>query len=576
MNKSKGVKATSQFVGLLLCIVLIQTSFAAENQNQFTMNFINNSTSENATIENSTTGNATIENPMMGNATIENPMTGNATIENPIIGDLDNDGIGDLYYDGIIEDAAVNSIDPSYYYSYLVAGSSTESSVSFTNNGNEILVLNPKVIATSYMNNINESWISIGSKNATVAPGETQRFTIEMSVPWDTPGGSYHGKIAFTDDIAPNAGYNDPQYVNSMGLYLYVEAQQKIQLQTNYISDNVEAGTENEYKIKIKNVATRDLTINPTLSTSNADYIGYEQAFGNDAIEISAPSTIKAGEIANMTIRVHVPENATGTYNRYIDMNVNGKVNDGSVPQISLYFNVWQEPDPFVKTFYTTTDAPITIEISTDMYSSETGVRVSQKKDKPPFELGLTCNSSPVNLTFVKSAESGSANIESNYYYYPTWSMENKKLYQNIKDHYVAIYTAPGAIGEWEFIILPKGANNFQYSINITDSNLEKIGNATNENTATGDTSTGDATDKNVADFSASTTKGKAPLTVKFIDKSTGSPSSWSWNFGDKSTSTAQNPVHKYTKAGKYTVSLTVKNAAGSDAVEKTSCISVK
>ena len=50
MNKSKGKKATSQFVGLLLCMVLIQSAFAAENQNQFTMNFINNSTSENATI----------------------------------------------------------------------------------------------------------------------------------------------------------------------------------------------------------------------------------------------------------------------------------------------------------------------------------------------------------------------------------------------------------------------------------------------------------------------------------------------------------------------------------------------
>jgi len=57
----------------------------------------------------------------------------------------------------------------------------------------------------------------------------------------------------------------------------------------------------------------------------------------------------------------------------------------------------------------------------------------------------------------------------------------------------------------------------------------------------------------------------KVPLTVKFKDKSTGSPSSWYWNFGDKCTSTAQNPTHKYNKAGKYTVSLTVENADGSD-----------
>ena len=38
-----------------------------------------------------------------------------------------------------------------------------------------------------------------------------------------------------------------------------------------------------------------------------------------------------------------------------------------------------------------------------------------------------------------------------------------------------------------------------------------------------------------------------APVTnqsVPFTDKSTGSPTSWSWNFGDNTTSTAQNPTH--------------------------------
>jgi len=39
--------------------------------------------------------------------------------------------------------------------------------------------------------------------------------------------------------------------------------------------------------------------------------------------------------------------------------------------------------------------------------------------------------------------------------------------------------------------------------------------------------------------------------------------SSWSWNFGDGETSTAENPVHTYAKAGSYTVSLTVVTADG-------------
>ncbi len=76
-----------------------------------------------------------------------------------------------------------------------------------------------------------------------------------------------------------------------------------------------------------------------------------------------------------------------------------------------------------------------------------------------------------------------------------------------------------------------------------------------------------------VAAFSASPTTGKHPLTVKFTDKST-DVYYWSWNFGDKTTSATQSPTHKYTKAGKYTVKLTVKNAAGSST--KTMSITVK
>jgi len=80
---------------------------------------------------------------------------------------------------------------------------------------------------------------------------------------------------------------------------------------------------------------------------------------------------------------------------------------------------------------------------------------------------------------------------------------------------------------------------------------------------------------KPVAVFSASPTSGKVPLKVQFTDKSTGSPTSWFWNFGDGSKSFAQSPVHKYSKAGTYTVSLTVKNAVGRGSVTKTKYIKV-
>lgn len=60
------------------------------------------------------------------------------------------------------------------------------------------------------------------------------------------------------------------------------------------------------------------------------------------------------------------------------------------------------------------------------------------------------------------------------------------------------------------------------------------------------------------ASFTASPLVGVAPLTIQFTDLSTGNVTAWSWDFGDGTGSTAQNPPHTYTAAGTYTVTLTV------------------
>ncbi len=65
------------------------------------------------------------------------------------------------------------------------------------------------------------------------------------------------------------------------------------------------------------------------------------------------------------------------------------------------------------------------------------------------------------------------------------------------------------------------------------------------------------------ADFSSSVTSESAPLDVSFTDMSTGSPTAWNWDFGDGTNSVDQNPVHSYSSAGTYTVTLTVSNANG-------------
>ena len=68
---------------------------------------------------------------------------------------------------------------------------------------------------------------------------------------------------------------------------------------------------------------------------------------------------------------------------------------------------------------------------------------------------------------------------------------------------------------------------------------------------------------------------GKVPMTVTFIDQSTGLPTSWNWDFGDGSTSSEQNPTHFYLKEGIYTVTIIVKNSFGTDSRVRKDLITV-
>lgn len=70
-----------------------------------------------------------------------------------------------------------------------------------------------------------------------------------------------------------------------------------------------------------------------------------------------------------------------------------------------------------------------------------------------------------------------------------------------------------------------------------------------------------------VASFTATPSTGDAPLSVSFIDTSSGNPTAWAWDFESDNNvdSTQQNPTHVYTTPATYTATLTVTNGAGSD-----------
>ena len=110
-----------------------------------------------------------------------------------------------------------------------------------------------------------------------------------------------------------------------------------------------------------------------------------------------------------------------------------------------------------------------------------------------------------------------------------------------------------------------------RYSVTLTASNA----NGSNALTKSSYISVSSVLPAPVSKFSASPSSGSMPLTVRFTDQSTGSPTSWKWTFGDGNTSTEKNPVHTYNKSGRYTVTLTASNANGSNALTKSSYIAV-
>jgi PKD repeat protein len=72
-----------------------------------------------------------------------------------------------------------------------------------------------------------------------------------------------------------------------------------------------------------------------------------------------------------------------------------------------------------------------------------------------------------------------------------------------------------------------------------------------------------------VANFTLSRSGGTAPLYVRFTDCSTGTPTSWRWDFGGLAWTAARNPAVVFRQPGTYAVALTARNTFGSSSMTK-------
>jgi PKD repeat protein len=78
------------------------------------------------------------------------------------------------------------------------------------------------------------------------------------------------------------------------------------------------------------------------------------------------------------------------------------------------------------------------------------------------------------------------------------------------------------------------------------------------------------------AEFKAEPTRGPAPLSVQFVDQSSGEVASVFWDFGDGTTSADSNPTYVYRTPGSYTVKLIARGPAGEDTATKSNFIIVE
>jgi hypothetical protein len=395
-------------------------------------------------------------------------------VPEPVMIDEGMTGSDSMYLDMEMDFARLQ-INPGHSYIHIKPGNSDEVTVTVSNKDNETITAAPFVSVVPYSDNLfEESWATITPVSADIAPDAKQEFVIEVNIPQDADIGHYSTSIAFTEDVMPTPYPTPyPDYLNSMHFSVEVWTPPKIQIQTPFLHGRVESGENYDYEIKLENVADKDISIDPKIDDNNRmyDYGPFgmmSSAFEDDAITITAPSVVKAGETVIVNVHLEVPDDSKGNYNGAIDLNIDDPSIREWDGQVQMNFNVWTQPtEPYTKTFTTRTDGPVTIEISSNPYSEYAyamwmGADTQDKKE-PSFDVTLEDDSGEVEMTLVKTTYSGSVSLGMSNF--PPWEVDSTGIYQDLSSSYIEEYSAPCAAADWTLGILPGNADMFSYTI---------------------------------------------------------------------------------------------------------------
>jgi hypothetical protein len=367
-------------------------------------------------------------------------------------------------------------ISPAYGNLRLKPGENKELTFTVRNKETKTMTILPKVVAALYPggNMIDPSWISITPASADIAAGGNQKYTIAIKLPVDASLGYYNTPMAITNEEYPSPYPSPfPNYIHTFSLSVEVWEPPTIQIQNQYINDQVEAGKDYTYKIKIKNTGKEPVPIDPKTSEDDM-YMSYGpygsmQAFTNDAITLSSPKEIPAGGSAELIVNVKIPVGSKGNYRGAIDLGIqNAMIQDPYMYRVQLDLLVWTQPtEPYVKTFTVKEATPVVIDVSSNIgmygYPVSSG---QQKKSDPSFVVSLLgYDNKEIQLKKTKTVIKGGASLGGTTY--PPWELDSEGIYQEMAVQYSETYTANVQAGDLRLRIMPENSQQFEYTINI-------------------------------------------------------------------------------------------------------------
>lgn len=367
-------------------------------------------------------------------------------------------------------------IMPSYMNFVVEPGEKKEMTVTVRNRDTKTAHVEPMIRQQPYagLYVADNSWIDVTPARADIPAGESAKFTFTVLVPTGTLRGSYSTTVAFTDETYPTSyPQTSPNYIHTLGLNINVASSPIIQIATPYISDQLESGGEYTYSIDVKNKGSTPLTLNPKLGDDSYPMYGpygpVESLMDVKAFTISAPATIPPGRNGTVTVKVNVPQNASGYFNGNVDLGIDDPSIRLEENRIQLNFLIWKQPTGgFSKVFAVPAQEPIKIELTSAMPMmypvSVSGTSANHPRREPTFDATLTGPGGATNLVLVEKVIRGSVNMGTD----PL--LTNGDLpgqYQETSSQYIFTYSAQGTPGTWTLAVMPKNTQSFEYKITL-------------------------------------------------------------------------------------------------------------